>query len=127
MRYVELNPVRAGLAVLPWDWPWSSARAHSLEGAGDLVLDSPRSDDLAHLERWDYDGWKEGLLSGIPQADCDALRRATHTGEPLGSREFLRHLERQAGRRLEVLARGRPAKRANQPDEAGLQQELVWG
>jgi hypothetical protein len=31
MRYVELDPVCAGLAVLPWDWPWSSARAHSLE------------------------------------------------------------------------------------------------
>jgi hypothetical protein len=28
---------------------------------------------------------------------------------------------------LEVLVRGRHAKRANQPDETGLQQELVWG
>jgi hypothetical protein len=32
MRYVELNTVRAGLAVLPWDWPWPSGRAHSLDG-----------------------------------------------------------------------------------------------
>jgi hypothetical protein len=60
MRYVELNPVRAGLTVMPWDWPWSSARAHSLEGARDPVLDSHRSADL---ERWDYDGWTSSLVS----------------------------------------------------------------
>ena len=77
LRYVELNPVRAGLA-----------------------------------------------LSGIGQAECDSIRRATHTGEPLGSREFVRQLERQAGRRLQVLARGRPAKRPCQPDRTGLQQDL---
>jgi len=85
-----------GLAVV------ERAGHHSLEGARDPVLDSHRSADLAHLERWDYDGWKESLVSGISQAECDAVRRATHTGEPLGSREFLRQLERQAGRRLEV-------------------------
>jgi hypothetical protein len=104
---------------MPWDWPWSSARAHSLEGTSDLVLDSNRG---AHLKSWDYDGWKQGLLLGVSQAECDAVRRATHTGEPLGSREFLRQLERHAGRRLKVLARGRPAKRP--PERNGVQQEL---
>ena len=28
LRYVELNPVRAGLAGAAADWPWSSAAAH---------------------------------------------------------------------------------------------------
>jgi len=27
-RYIEQNPVRAGLAATPWDYPWSSAAAH---------------------------------------------------------------------------------------------------
>ena len=31
-RYVELNPVRAGLAARPEDWRWSSARAHLVLG-----------------------------------------------------------------------------------------------
>src|SRR5437588_3619305 len=81
MRYIELNPVRAGLAVMPWDWPWSSARAHSFEGARDLVLGCGGD--------WDYAGWKEGLLAGVSQPECDAIRRSTYTGEPLGSSEFL--------------------------------------
>ena len=120
MRYVELNPVRAGLAVVPWDWPWSSARAHSVPGASDVVLESNRGG----MDAWDYAGWKEVLLSGITEAACDSIRRATQTGEPLGSREFLRQLERQAGRRLQVLARGRPAKRPSQASRICLQQEL---
>src|SRR5690606_23208677 len=33
-RYIELNPVRAGLARTPATWPWSSARAH-LKGRDD--------------------------------------------------------------------------------------------
>lgn len=37
--------------------------------------------------------------------------RATRTGEPLGSPEFVRDLERRAGRGLRVVERGRPGKR----------------
>ncbi len=29
VRYVERNPVRAGLVQEPWDQPWSSARRHT--------------------------------------------------------------------------------------------------
>jgi putative transposase len=28
VRYVERNPVRAGMVTLPWEYPWSSARFH---------------------------------------------------------------------------------------------------
>ncbi len=41
MRYVELNPVRAGLAASPADWPWSSARAH-LTGERDPLIGDVR-------------------------------------------------------------------------------------
>jgi len=119
LRYVELNLVRAGLALMPWHWPWSSAVAHSLEGARDAVLAGS-----GHMDKWDYTGWREVLLTGMSQAECDAVRRATHTGEPLGSHEFLTQLERQAGRRLRVLARGRPAKRPCEAHRTGCRQEL---
>lgn len=39
-RYVELNPVRAGLVEQPGDWPWSSYRAHCLEGESPPWLDT---------------------------------------------------------------------------------------
>lgn len=40
-RYVELNPVRAGMVVAPGDWPWSSYRAHVGQAAGAEWLDTP--------------------------------------------------------------------------------------
>lgn len=39
-RYVVLNPVRAGLARTPEDWPWSSYRATAGEGRGPAWLDT---------------------------------------------------------------------------------------
>ena len=115
MRYVELNPVRAGLIAEPWAWPWSSARAHCSEGASDVLLDFCGGRQTS----WDYAGWKTRLLSGLSDGERNAVRRATETGEPLGSREFLQQLERQAGRRLRVWGRGRPRKRPGSPDQPG--------
>jgi putative transposase len=37
-RYIELNPVRAGLVTHPRDWPWSSYRAHVGEAVGPPFL-----------------------------------------------------------------------------------------
>ena len=52
------------------------------------------------------------------------VRHATRTGEPLGSKEFVVALERQAGRRLRVLGRGHPRKvtatEKDRPTQAGL-------
>jgi putative transposase len=124
LRYVELNPVRAGLAPEPWSWPWSSARGHTLDHVQDPVLDGRWEE---YLGRWDYGEWRDILSAGITGGECDSLRRATHTGEPLGSREFVTALERQAGRRLRVLARGRPPKKPEAADQAGQQASLFAG
>ncbi len=124
LRYVELNPVRAGLTPEPWGWPWSSARVHALELAQDPVLDCRWEE---YFGRWDFGEWREILSAGISSGECDSLRRATHTGEPLGSREFVTALERQYGRRLRVLARGRPQKKPEAEDQAGRQASLFAG
>ncbi len=124
LRYVELNPVRAGLASEPSGWPWSSARAHTVDHALDPVLDCRW---VEYFGRWDYSEWREILSAGISGGESDAIRRATHTGEPLGSREFVAALERQAGRRLRVLARGRPPKKPEPVEAPGRQGSLFAG
>src|ERR1035438_10199391 len=62
LRYTDLNPVRAGLAHLPWDWPWSSARVHATEDACDPVLDP---DWAEYCGQWDYRDWRETLLAVV--------------------------------------------------------------
>ena len=96
-RYVELKPVRAGLAAKVEDWRWSSARAH-LEGRDDgLVSTAPL------LER--ESEWRAFLDQGLREDELAALRAGERTGRPLGSEAFVAALERDLGR---TLARRKP-------------------
>jgi putative transposase len=67
-RYVELNPVRAKLAVHADEWPWSSARAH-LSGRDDrLVKTAPL---LAMVADWT--GFLEVILKPRPDRQLGKL------------------------------------------------------
>jgi putative transposase len=100
-RYVGLNPVRAGLVERAQDWPWSSVRAH-LYGRDDALV---RTAPLARFVL--------GEMARFFEADVTAearkrLRRAAATGRPLGGAEWLKALEKSAGRPLAAPKRGRP-------------------
>jgi putative transposase len=99
-RYVELNPVRAGLAALPQDWRWSSARGH-IGLARDPVADS--SALLARVPDW------AGLLAGGLEARVlTSIREGERTGRPLGDEAFVARLAAASGRDLSPPRRGRP-------------------
>ena len=121
IRYVELNPVRARLAPAPWEWPWSSARAHTMDNGADPVLDSRWAE---YFGGWNFAEWKEILSAAMTPEDLASFRRAAATGEPLGSREFISSLERQTGKRLRVLDRGRPPAKPPSPQNRARQTSL---
>ncbi|MEA2093980.1 MAG: transposase [Pseudomonadota bacterium] len=81
VRYVELNPVRARLAVHAEDWPWSSAKAHLRRRNDDLVNVSPMLDRV--------DVWRRYLDPDRTDSGFDAIRKHTRTGRPLGSDSFM--------------------------------------
>jgi len=72
LAYVELNPVRAGLAGRPEAWRWSSARAHLGLASDDLT-------DLA-ATRGRIDDWRAFLDAGLRDEDREAIRTAERTG-----------------------------------------------
>ena len=84
-RYVELNPVRAGLVAHPADHPWSSARAHLLGRDDGLVRVSPLLSRLSD--------WSAFLGEPLDSADAAELRRHSSTGRPLGSDRFVGEIE----------------------------------
>ena len=96
-RYVELNPVRAGLVSRPQDWAWSSARAHLGDAADGLT-------DVAALGALVPD-WAAFLAQGLDDATLEAIRKGERTGRPLGDADFVNRLESATGR---PLARRKP-------------------
>jgi len=102
-RYIELNPVRAGLVVAPGDYRWSSARAH-LRGKDDgLVKVSP----LLKMAR----NWRRLLTSAATEEEIETFRQHERTGRVLGDDDFQERAEKNLGR---ILRRQKPGpKRAS--------------
>jgi len=102
-RYVELNPVRAGLVARAEDYPWSSARAHLLGRNDCLVTAAPL---LARTR-----DWSSFLGEETNAEDSHSLRAHESTGRPLGSDAFVDELERALGRILKRRPPGPAPKR----------------
>jgi putative transposase len=104
-RYIELNPVRAGLCAAAGDWPWSSARAH-LRGTDDALVRV-----AALLGR--VGDWATYLGAHVLPAEVERLRQHGRTGRPLGDDAFVSRVEQLTGRSLAIRPPGRRAARTN--------------
>jgi putative transposase len=119
IKYVELNPARAGLIDNPVRWRWSSAGAHARNSRADPLLapDRPFGGQRPHPLTGRPIGWGEWLALGLEEEARDRLRRATMTGRPCGSERFVRTMEDLTGRLLTAAPRGRPARASLSPDK----------
>ena len=109
VRYVERNPVRAGMVSRAEDYRWSSAAAHCgnrPDGLLDPVSDLSRK--FSGIEDWS--AW---LAERDETEELQMLRRNVVKGLPCGSEGFVQKLGRQVGRLLEYRPQGRP-KRVNE-------------
>lgn len=103
IRYVECNPVRAGITGRAEDYPWSSAAAHCGQ-RDDLVLTRCPSWTRQLAAITDWSGWLAGQVAPDSLA---MLRRRVDKGLPCGSPEFVNALELATGRDLQDRPRGR--------------------
>jgi len=107
LRYVELNPVRAGLVRSAVDWLWSSAAVHV--GGPDTAGFVDCTD---WSERWSAAAWDAVLQNGVQDALLvERIRTATRTGRPAGNEEFIATAEVSLGRSLRPGKRGPKSKR----------------
>lgn len=114
LRYIELNPVRAGMVTAADLFPWSSAATHC--GGPDSGL--PLRVDRAFWEdAWDAASWREFLEQADAARDLDSLRANTQTGRPLGAAEFVKSLEHALRRTLLPRKGGRPRSRDGEANQ----------
>lgn len=99
-RYIERNPVRAGMVERAEGYLWSSARTHcGLAGPGILSPERPFPGCVADWQAW---------LAQVDEPAETRLRDYSHSSLPLGSEEFCSRLAQDLGRNLTPGLRGRP-------------------
>lgn len=109
-RYVELNPLRAGMVDDPAQYRWSSCPAKvGLQKQPWLALDPfyQRLGKSAAKRAEEYAAW---LRETIPEAESKLIREATQRGQLTANGKFARELSEKIGRRLEPRGPGRPRK-----------------
>lgn len=110
MRYIELNPVRAGMVIHAKDYPWSSYRANAEGNADPLVTPHVQYRQLGAdaSEREAY--YRVLVDEPMPADQLSAVRDATNKGWALGGGRFQEKIEHLTQRRTTPLPKGRPKK-----------------
>ena len=119
-RYIELNPVRAGLVRGPGEYRWSSYATNARGEASPLI--TPR-DQYAALGRDPAERqavYRELFGSLLSTERLEEIRSATNGGYLFGSPAFKRVISRTIGRRVEKGLAGRPAGAATTEDQLDL-------
>ena len=104
VRYVERNPVRAGIALRAETYRWPSAAAHCGRQP-DALLDPDSRWGKRFFEVADWAAW---LPQGDEQDEMMILRRNVDKGLPCGSQQFIDKLGQATGRELRYRSQGRP-------------------
>ena len=109
VRYVELNPVAAGMVAHAQDWRWSSARSHV---AGRRMTGDPLTNVAAlgeHVRNWHAmlrHGLEASDLGPESVATAEAIEARLRTGRPLAAGEWIADQEVALGRTLAPARRG---------------------
>ena len=102
LRYIERNPLRAGLVARAEDWLWSSLRGRETKG-GVPVVASPMP-----LPRQ----WARWVNEPMTDAEVESLRRSVNRGTPFGTEAWTRRVANRLGLEASLRPRGRPPKTA---------------
>ena len=102
LRYVEANPVRAGMVMQAKDWPWSSHRPR-IEGTGPPLL-SALPVELP-------DNWASVVNESMSPKDLEILRKSIQRLTPYGDLLWQAEICRKLGLESTMRPRGRPRKK----------------
>jgi putative transposase len=99
LRYVERNPVRAGLVERAEDWRWSSLYPADAPRAIRLLSPGP-AERPAH--------WLAMVNHTESERELDALRLCVNRGRPFGSISWTEQIVTRLGLEATIHPRGRP-------------------
>ncbi len=109
-RYIELNPVRAGIVNHPGKYRWSSYRANA-QGEKDALLSQHSFYvSLGQTREERQEAYRELFRYELDPEEIDEIRHATNGNYALGSERFKEEISQVLGRRVTPGKSGRPNK-----------------
>jgi putative transposase len=109
-RYIELNPVRAGMVSHPADYPWSSYQCNALGKPAAPVTPHDCWLLLGEDDATRRAAYRALVRDTLDRLDIERIRHSINTGLPTGSDRFRREIEKALAIRLGQGKRGRPKK-----------------
>ena len=110
MRYIELNPVRAGMVDHPGSYPWSSYLFNANGDENHMVTPHMLYKRLGDVDEGRHIAYRQLFSASLAKADVNFIREATNKAWVLGDNRFREKVEALSGRRSAKQARGRPKK-----------------
>ena len=117
-RYIESNPVRAGMVREAASYPWSSHGHYAFGIANPMLTDHHVYRALGETQAERHAAFRALSLRDLDDKTIDVIRKATNAGVVLGSEAFVQRIANEAGRNVRLPVRGRPSK-VDGADEAG--------
>ena len=113
-RYIELNPVRAGMVRHPREYRWSSYAANALGKADPLLSAHEEYRRLGRNEEARREAYRELFKAQLDPEVLGQIRGATNGNFALGSERFQKQIEAALGRRARRGTAGRPRREAHE-------------
>jgi putative transposase len=109
-RYIELNPVRAGMVRSPADYRWSSYRHHAVPEPDPRIEDHALYQALGRAPEERARAYRELFSLPLDSPQMDAIRTAVNVGFPLGNNRFKDQVAAALQCKVGYAYRGRPRK-----------------
>lgn len=119
-RYIELNPVRAGMVESPSDYNWSSYGINALGTSSELQTPHPEYIALGKNKKQRLMNYQALFKTVISESQLKEIRGNTNRGLALADTRFTQEIEALYGCRISKAVIGRP-KKINTNDSALLE------
>jgi putative transposase len=104
MRYIELNPVRAGMVTMPGKYRWSSFGANAHGSRDPIVTPHALYSSIGRTSAERQASYRALFGTAPAPAELDKLRDATAHGWALGTEAFCRRVEAESPTRAAIAA-----------------------
>jgi putative transposase len=107
-RYIELNPVRAGMVKRPQDYRWSSYHANALGREDGVITPHEQYRHIARTKDARLENYRALFKAHMDPETVEEIRKATNGNYALGNERFQKQIEAMLGRRAQRRKAGRP-------------------